>query len=1487
MHKITRIILLAALILPTLAFATNYVVTLSSDANPTGGGNTGDLRNALTQLASTGTAGSGATNNYIFLQLNNNAVINIGAAGADLPLITNGVTICYSTNGTTCASPGVGQVTISGATSGASTTPAARLFATYGADGAGASLSLLNLNLQYGLAQGGAGATAVGGGGGGGGLGAGGAIYVDAGNSVTLGNVGITNNSAVGGTGGDGGTGGASLAGGGGGASFSAVTTSTGRNGSVGTGGGDNGASNPTAATNSAEGNAGYGGGAGGNGTSASGGAGGGNASNPGTTANSSTGGSGGYCGGGGGGGVNGGGGGGSNPGGNGFVGGASGSTGGGGGGGYNSGGAGGSETAGLDAANGGGGGGGMGGGGGGGGTTVTAFAGGGGGGFGGGGGGGGITAAAGGNFGGAGGFNTQAAGGGGGAGIGGGIFVGDGATLVINDGVNIPTGSNTVTGGLAGSGGSATAGSTYASDIFLFQNAQLQFTGTNGFPISTPFSAAIQSDNTTGAVSDGGIVINTTATTTVIALSSTLNNYQGGTNIQQGILSVAGTNIPTAGNVQIQATGTLYLTGAYAPSSGGGNPLTITNAGSINVTSGNFTLPIAPDTFNNTGSLFVINTGNIIGAITSGTSLSIGQTSTGVLGANNFLVVDPITVGSINIYAGSSLTTSGDAVSANFFMLGDGAFSGGPGDITGSTLTTGVDSFGNIVSGTAFVASQDIPSTMFDEINIGTFAAIGSNNGTFSNNGFAVTPNFLNIYNGSLLSTAGGTVGSIGSTQWYILGNGTFTSASPTDVAGLSLTIGTDVDGNSSATTAFNASQNISTFPTITVSAGSFNTNGFSVSGISGAFNVNTGATATLNSTTTGTGTVTINGTLNNNLINALGVTGLMTLGSTGVLNVNQPLTLANTINSAGIIAAANSVTFTSTGSLFLYNNASVTGSLAGGGGSVINIGTDSLGDVYTSTAASVASMSGIPSLNIINGALTVTGNVTGLNTAFNISSGATGTFNGTVTGTVAASNAGTLNAYNTINVSSYTSTGTTAFVITNASTVGAINASGAVDLGSTGIAVTSNFVDALANNTYNWTLVTSTAITPNNVTNSIPLDTIANAWTLNQTTTNITIQLIKSALDPRNAVIGPVIHDMSLNPLNNSQYILVNALGDALTQTDLDNFINELIPDLNSSSANVHKQDAIFKQIGRRMSGLRKNLAQNGQYGISAGDLGYDKSFWVGIFGSTADQNAYDNNFGYRAYSGGAILALDMQATFNDLLGIAAARTSTSIETKISPGVKTRTIGYHLLVYGNHDFGYRNNKFFEWMLSGGINTNTNNKIILITGNDFSTWAGFTDYQGGFLCNFGKAYQCNKCTKLNAIGSLQYNFITTPGYSENISSPAALHVENNSFRQILTLAAGSELECNINKPYFTGKPSISAMLGYDVISTNEITTANFISGGSAFTYVNAPSRVSLSFGLDCLFEISNNSELELYYELQLRPGYIANAGSAKIRIYF
>jgi autotransporter-associated beta strand protein len=539
--------------------------------------------------------------------------------------------------------------------------------------------------------------------GGGGGAGLGGALFVNAGATVTVANLSLTGNAASGGNGGIGGSGGQGGGGGGLGGNGGNAPASGG-GGGIGSGatGGSSGASGATGIVTGAPG----------------GGAGSGlNATVGGT--NGGGGGQGAAAGGGGG-------------------------VGGGGNGGF---GGGGGAVGGV---------GGFGGGGGGDGAL---------GGFGGGGGGGGATGGAGGFGGGAGGTFSSATsgGGGGGAGMGGAIFVVEGGTLNLQG--NLSINGNTVAGGAGGTGGTGgTAGSAFGSGLFLQGSGTLTFDPgamqtqiignviadqSGSIPVSTNFAAGGPTCTIgvgcAGYSGAGSWALNKAGAGTLVLNGD--NSFTGGVTINGGTIS--------AGHNNALGTGTFTVLGSTLDIQNG---ITIGNATDLQA---NLDINVGPGatgthagTISSTGAFGI----NKIGAgtlVVSGTNTYTGAThvDAGTLRAgaanafsafsahnvalNAILDLNNLnqTVGSLagagNVALGTATLTAGSNNSSTTFsgvMSGTGGFTK---QGTGTQTFSGANTYGgatNVSAGTLQTGAANAFSA-FSAHNVALNALLDLNN--------------------------------------------------------------------------------------------------------------------------------------------------------------------------------------------------------------------------------------------------------------------------------------------------------------------------------------------------------------------------------------------------------------------------------------------------------------------------------------------------------------------------------------------------------------------------------------------------------------------------------------------------------------------------------------------------------------------------------------------------------------------------------------
>jgi len=381
-------------------------------------------------------------------------------------------------------------------------------------------------------------------------------------------------------------------------------------------------------------------------------------------------------------------------------------------------------------------------------------------------------------------------------------------------------------------------------------------------------------------------------------------NSYSGGTNLQQGTLSVGNSGSLGSGSLTFSTNnGNILQSGAAALSLS--NPITLTTNGTIDSNSNTFTLS---GTISSTGSLTKISAGKLNLTNSNGYSGgTIFQQGTLSVGANTALGTGTLTFNTNN---GNILQSGAAALSLSNPI----------------TLTTNgtIDSNGN-----TFTLSGAISST-------GALTKIGTGILTLSSNS-------SNYSGGTTLSA--GTI-AVGASN--ALGTGTFifgTSGTTLQAASSTLTLGNaiqitgagNVDTNGNALTLSNTISDFSAASTLTkIGAGTLTLSG--TNSYSGGTNLNLGTLAVGSSGALGTAALTF-GNQNGNILQA-GVAGLtvsnpVSLDHNGTVDTNSNnLTLSGAISSTGALTKIGAGTLT----LSVANGY--------GGGTNLNVGTIAIGN-------------------------------------------------------------------------------------------------------------------------------------------------------------------------------------------------------------------------------------------------------------------------------------------------------------------------------------------------------------------------------------------------------------------------------------------------------------------------------------------------------------------------------------------------------------
>lgn len=1008
--------------------------------------------------------------------------------------------------------------------------------------------------------------------------------------------------------------------------------------------------------------------------------------------------------------------------------------------------------------------------------------------------------------------------------------------------------------------------------------NATFAITSTKTFTNAGTFTASNGSIiNGAGGifVNSGTLTFNSTTTSTTGLGFTGLFTNAGTLTVNQNLTRANATT--HTGSISIAASKTFTNDGVFTQDNINSGTSTVSGSGTFSnlVTrtyhfkAGSFT-----SILNNAG---IMNVGGFTDTATL--TPANGSSSSGALNINNLAVMTlnsafsgagTVTVGNggvLTIAAGGSLGGGRSFINNGSLNLADNfnitTFTGATFTNTGSIFVTksGTPITGNIPSGGSnLTIGQDstgnITTTTFatgGTINIASISVIGSSTFTADHAISGVSSGF------NIASSSGAAAFNSGSTYngtGFVNNSGTLTIKTSSFTAPIQNMAGATLVLNGATTNSAIDNPPSANFNVTGVSANTGNIINHGIMNLTAAF-TNTG-------TTTSDGTLTVAAAFTNsggNIINnnIMTVTAAMpgngTIVNNKTLNINAAVTIANPINN------------TTNGTVTINNAATING--------------------ITGNTGIVRILSNISSNDpIVNdNQMTIAGDINFISGAFN---------------STARSNVVTFSGSRTINAS-YTNNGSNNFTITNETTFDQLKVTGAgiIDLDHGIINITSTFGgQGNINQTYNFPIIDghlssgSAPLMSNEPdTINLPASTLLSTWSssTNATTGVITISYVRSsylshALGTTNYAMAQIIEQISAGTPNTAQVQLINAINSATTTAQFNANLGLLVPNLNATAPLITTQSAIFNKIETRIAAVRDDRNPAMTTGFTAGDLNPDTSVWMGSFGSLATKRVNNSNPGYKARTTGVLLGVDTREFTKDILGVAIGFSNSRVTESSNQNFSTAIHGYHGMIYGTHPF--KDSQFFDYLATGSFNKSSGTRRVVIGGTNLTPFATFTGYQAGLRFNYGKSYNFGDYFKITPLGSFQYTFLHQPNYSET-GGAAALNISGKPNRNIATIGFGSKVGFDNDDWWLVGSRELRAMVTYDVANARRITTANFVAGGPAFSFLECPARVALKLGVDMVFDIMQHLHIQVNYDFELRHKYTDHTAMMKLRYLF
>ena len=287
----------------------------------------------------------------------------------------------------------------------------------------------------------------------------------------------------------------------------------------------------------------------------------------------------------------------------------------------------------------------------------------------------------------------------------------------------------------------------------------------------------------------------------------------------------------------------------------------------------------------------------------------------------------------------------------------------------------------------------------------------------------------------------------------------------------------------------------------------------------------------------------------------------------------------------------------------------------------------------------------------------------------------------------------------------------------------------------------------------------------------------------------------------------------------------------------------------------------------------------------GLSSGeDFQTNRNAWMKAFGSWADQDNNNGFTGYDASTYGVVAGLDGLANESTRIGGAFAYANSDIDSNNSAAPQSLKVNsYQGVFYGSYSLDAHTDANFQ--LDGGYNSNTSDRYVTFGGlnrtakGDYGSW---TSHVGTGL---GRIFDVGHNTTFTPSARVDYSMIRNESYTETGAGSLNLHV-NSQFADELVPAMEAKFNHTINSNF---SAALNGGLGYNVLSSNDSITSNFVGGGSSFSTRGVdPSPWVVRTGAGLIYKTPGDTEIIARYDREDRgSSFDDQTVSLKIRAPF
>lgn len=270
-----------------------------------------------------------------------------------------------------------------------------------------------------------------------------------------------------------------------------------------------------------------------------------------------------------------------------------------------------------------------------------------------------------------------------------------------------------------------------------------------------------------------------------------------------------------------------------------------------------------------------------------------------------------------------------------------------------------------------------------------------------------------------------------------------------------------------------------------------------------------------------------------------------------------------------------------------------------------------------------------------------------------------------------------------------------------------------------------------------------------------------------------------------------------------------------------------------------------------------------------------------WVYSINDWIKQKRIGNSdyLGYTAKTTGALVGIDKPCR-GDQIGFGLGSTQTRSIEYTNRDYNNRTIRYHALLYGKHNWHCHN--YLNWLLSASYNETSADKPIFVSYDQIMVATKYHGYTLATNIERGKGYRILDHYVITPRTYIQYVHLDQPTY-KLINNNNAWRLDNLT-KNYLTLGIGANLNWPVDAWRCVGMRELRIAFTYDAISSANITNANYVASQYGMLPACAAKRYAFLTGASFTYVLCKRFDLSFNYDFTIRSKFIDNIIVAKLR---